>query len=370
MLYSNEDQNHVYKKNASFTYFYSMLKKISQLFFQFLLLIVVTSCFIWSNLIIYGITQAKGQLTIILKAQPIGEVLNDNSFPDSLKQKLILIEEIKKFATDSLAITKSDNYSSVYIQNKKPLLLTISACEPYSFKPKEWSFPILGNVPYKGFFNVTEAKKEINKLIKQGYDADVYSPSGWSTLGWFNDPILSGMLHRSEGQLANLIIHELMHGTLFVKNNVNFNENLANFIGDKGAEQFLIYKFGIHSKQYNKYQQNKADEKVYTAYMLKSTERLDSLYVKIRNDKNEVTKKQKKKALISEIVRGVNHLDLYKRKSFFEYSLEAFKEKNAFFMGFKRYDSQYELFEKELNNAFKGNLKAYLSFLKNKYPTL
>jgi len=344
-----------------------MVKKSLKITAHFLLLTIAIICLIWHQLLIYSLSQAIGQLTIIIKAQPVEEALQDKTFPDSLKQKLILITEIKKYAIDSLGIQPSNNYSRVYNQDHKSVLLTVSACEPYSFKPKEWNFPILGSVPYKGFFNTYKAKQEINELKKQGYDVDVYSPSGWSTLGWFNDPILSNMLYRSEGQLANLIIHELTHGTIFIKNNVEFNENLANFIGDKGAEQFLKYKFGSHSKELIQYQESKIDEKVYNEYILNSIERLDSLYTKIKVDKNEIEKKEKKKKLITEIVRGVNHLDLHKKEKYFIFSLQAISEKNAFFMSFKRYDSQYDIFEKELNSKFNGQLRTYLLFLKSKY---
>lgn len=352
---------------TSFTYFYNMFKKYIRLFLHCFFLLIMVSCLVWSDLVIYGLSQATGQVSMIIKAQPINEALADKNFPDSLKQKLILITEIKKYAVDSLGIKTSNNYSDVYNQNHTSLLLTVSACEPYALKPKEWTFPVLGSVPYKGFFNTYKAKIEINELMKQGYDIDVYSPSGWSTLGWFNDPILSNMLYRSAGQLANLIIHELTHGTIFIKNNVDYNENLANFIGDKGAEQFLKYKFGNNSKELIHYQQNKADEKIYSDYMLKSIERLDSLYTEIKAEKNDVAKKEKKKKLILQIVRGVNHLNLYKRENYFKFSLKAISEKNAFFMSFQRYDSQYDVFEKELNTKFNGQLKAYLLFLKKKY---
>ena len=327
-------------------------------------------CLIWHNLVIYGISQGKGQLNIVLNAQPMEEVINDVTFPDSLKCKLKLINEIKKFAIDSIGIHPNKNYSTIYNQHNKPVLWTVSACEPYSFKAKEWTFPFLGIVSYKGFFNQKEAKKEILALRLKGYDIDVYSPSAWSTLGWFQDPILSNMLYRTDGQLANLIIHELTHGTLYVKNNVTFNENLANFIGDKGAELFLISKYGIHSKQYIDYKYRKADEKTFKKYILKSTDRLDSLYSTLSEKENDSIKKQKKNKLIADIVRGVNSLPLYKKKAYFKYSLHAFAEKNSFFMSFTRYDSQYEIFEKEYREHYQSNLRNYMIFLKNKYPSL
>lgn len=347
-----------------------MLKNGLQIFFQFLLFALMLFCLIEHNLVIYGISQGKGQLALVMDAQPIEEVLKDPNFPDSLKYKLKLIREIKQFASDNIGIDPSENYSTVYDQHDKPILWAVSACEPYSFKEKEWTFPFLGTVSYKGFFNKKEAEKEVVALRLQGYDIDVYSPSGWSTLGWFKDPILSNMLYRTEGQLANLIIHELSHGTLYVKNNVTFNENLASFIGDKGAEKFLISTYGIDSKQYIDYEHTKTDEKVFKQYILKSAARLDSLYSALSDNDSDEIKKEKKNTLITEIVRGVNSLSLFKKEGYFRYALQAFSEKNAFFMAFSRYDSQYDIFEKEYTEQFHSDLRNYMVFLKKKYPSL
>lgn len=345
------------------------MKQQIKFFFQFLLIALMICCFIWHQLVIYGISQGIGQISMIIQAKPVSEILENPTFPDSLKIKLRLIADVKQYTIDSLGLKPSKNYTTFYNQHQKPLLYTITACEPYSFKPKEWTFPLLGAVSYKGFFNKEKAKKEFYKLKEEGYDVDIYSPSGWSTLGWFKDPIQSNMLEKSDGTLINLIIHELSHGTLYVKNNVNFNENLANFIGDKGAELFLIYKFGSQSKAYQDYEQHKKDDKLFADYMLKSTERLDSLYHTFSNEPDTL-KKAKKRQLITSIVLGVNRLPLYKHKNYFRYSLQAFHEGNAFFMAFTRYDSQYELFEKEYTEKFSSNLRKYLDFLKKTYPSL
>lgn len=346
---------------------HAMLKKGIKLFFEIIFLLLIMFCLIWNNLVIYGISQGIGQATIIWKAEPISILLKDTSFSDSLKQKLLLIQEIKKYAVDSIGIKPSANYSSVYNQDNKPILFTVTACERYAFKAKEWWFPFLGNVSYKGFFNKKEAGKEILLLREKGYDVDVYSPSGWSTLGWFNDPIQSNMLKQSDGSIADLIIHELTHGTIYVKNDVTFNENLASFIGDKGAEKFLLFKYGMQSKPYLDYEENKTDSKCFTNYMLKSKDRLDSLYQALSKEQKEEIKKEKKKKIIMEIVLGVNRLPLFKKKNYFRYSLQAFREGNAFFMAFTRYDSQYDLFEKEYREHYKSYLRMYLSAMKKKY---
>jgi predicted aminopeptidase len=347
-----------------------MFKAALKLFLNILFFLFMLFCLIWHELVVYGALQGKGQMNIIMNTRPVEDVLKDPSFPDSLKTKLQLITAIKQFAVDSLGINPSENYSTVYDQKGKPVLWTISASEPYAMKAKEWTFPFLGTVSYKGFFDKEPMQKELLELVKNNYDIDVYSPSGWSTLGWFKDPILSNMLLKEEGDLANLIIHELTHGTLFVKDSVTFNENLASFIGDKGAELFLISHFGKDSEEYRNYEFAKEDELIYNEYILSSSKRLDSLYQIMGKGNSEEQTKIKKKELITEIALGVHRLPLHKKKRFFKYTLQAFKEGNAFFMAFSRYDSQYEILEKEFKERYHSDLKKYLGAMKEKYPSL
>lgn len=347
-----------------------MLKSRIRLLFNLLLFILMLCCLIWHDLVIYGISQGKGQLQLIRSAQPVDEILRDPSFPDSLKQKLLLINDIKRFATDSLGIKPCDNYTTVYNQHGKPVLWTVSASEPFEMKAKEWTFPFLGTVSYKGFFNKRAMRKEYLQLVKDDYDVDIYSPSGWSTLGWFRDPVQSNMLYKSEGDLANLIIHELTHGTLYVKNDVTFNENLANFIGDKGAELFLVRRFGKDSRQYAGYLREKSDTKIYTDYMLKSTAQLEKLYRSFGPGDTQEFRRSEKKKLISTIVMGVCRLPLYNRQHYFRYSLQAFREGNAFFMSFSRYDSQYDQFDTDFKMHYHSDLRLYLNVMKEKYSSL
>jgi len=208
------------------------------------IILTIAALMLFSQLVIYGLKMGKGQLHIVMNARPVQECLNDKDFPDSLKSKLILINEIRRYAIDSLSLKDSPNYTCVYDQHDKPAIWVVTACEPYSLHPKQWKFPIVGTVPYKGFFNKEEALNEQLKLNAEGYDTKLGSTNGWSTLGWFKDPILSNMLYQSPGNLAELIIHELTHSTIFIKNNVQHNENLANFVGETGAKKFLAYRFG------------------------------------------------------------------------------------------------------------------------------
>ena len=347
-----------------------MKKVVRWLFAGLLCLLLVIAA--WQHeLIGYGLDQLRGQMKIILKARPLEKVLADPAFPDSLKAKLILIQEIKIFATDSLGIKESKNYTTVYDQKGEPALWVLTAAEPYDLKEKMWSFPFLGEVSYKGFFKKEKGEKEELELKKLGYDTDLGITSAWSTLGFFRDPVLTGMLRRSEGSLANLIIHELTHGTLYVKDDVDFNENLASFIGDQGAIRFLKYKYGNDSPEYRKYMENMADDTTFDAYMVRSAMRLDSLYKTFMPAYTTAKKDSLKIAFINEIFEKVNELDLNDRTYYYDYAKEAaLKSKNAFFMGYMRYSAKKQNFEEELDMKFNGNLKNYLRHLKQKYPSL
>ena len=195
----------------------------------FLLLVLVLVVYYWS-LISYGIGQGLGQLRIIREARPVEEFMRDPSFPDSLKPKLALIQNARQFAIDSLGLNDTKNYSTLYDQKGEELMWLVIACEPFRLVEKRWDFPIVGSFPYKGFFDKAKALKLREDLENEGWDVSIQNPSGWSTLGWFTDPILSGMLRRGEGDLASLIIHEMSHATVFVRDSSEFNETLLSFL--------------------------------------------------------------------------------------------------------------------------------------------
>jgi predicted aminopeptidase len=244
----------------------------------------------------------------------------------------------------------------------------VQACEPFALQPKVWDFPIVGTVPYKGFFNKEKALNLRKELETEGYDVSVRNPGGWSTLGWFTDPILSGMLDRSEGDLASLIIHEMVHATVFVKDDVDFNENLADFIGDTAAYYFLKYKFGADSKQYLDYLHSDQDYRKFTKHILRGTQSLDSLYNTLRHQESIEQKKEKKRAMIEKIVTSIDTLNLYtKRKG---ERMKKYLPNNTFFMSYRLYKAKQDVFGVELAEKFNGDMRSYLKHLTKKYPFL
>ena len=342
-----------------------MIKKIAIGF-----VIVLVGLLIWQHeLVGYGLMQARGQLIVIMGAQPIDSFLESPDFPDSLKNKLQLIKEIRQFSIDSLGINGGDSYKSLFDQKGKTTLWNLSACEPFQLEAKKWNFPFLGSFSYKGFFDLEMAKVEQKQLKAEGFDTRIRSVSGWSTLGWFDDPILSNMLKRSEGQLAEVIIHELTHGTLYIKDSVDYNENLATFIGEKGAERFLIRRYGQESNQYLEYIQSESDYKKYISHFIRGAKLLDSLYNSDSMEAELKKKNQLKEQLIRAIVINVDTIDFYqpnKYKNRFDRQLPN----NTYFMSFLRYHSKQDVFENEFKMTFDQDIKSYLTFLKEKYPSL
>ena len=334
-----------------------------------LLLLIISFLAINYELILYGLSQGKGQLEIVRNAKPNSEVLEDSNFPDSLKTNLRLVDGIKNFAFDSLGINYSDNYSTVYDQKGKELMFVVTGCKPFKLEPKEWAFPLIGTFSYKGFFDEQKAKVLESELKAEGLDTNIRTAGGWSTLGWFQDPILSNMLHDDEAGFAELLIHELTHGTLFVKDSLRFNENLATFIGIKGTERYLTVKYGQKNELLQHYQSTWKDRIKLSEHILNGAVYLDSIYKSMDNDLPVETKLAFKNTSIKNIIDSIDTLDLNNKQVYIDH-YHRLKPNNTFFMSYLRYRGDYELLEKEHLNNYYGDIKKMLEDYKTKYPSL
>ena len=342
-----------------------MLRKVIRI-----ALVLISLLLLWQHqLIIYGVSQLRGQLNVILNSREVPDVLADPGVPDSIKYKLNLIQEIKQFTVDSLGFESSDNYTSYFDQKGKPSLWVVTAAKPYALEPKEWYFPMLGRVPYKGFFIYSKAEDEERKLEQDGWDTNLRVAGGWSTLGWFSDPVLSNMLSQGPGELANTIIHELTHGNLFVKDSVAFNENLASFFGDQGARKFLGYKYGKNSPESLQYERSQSDRQNFSNHILRGADRLNEMYTSSEETLADNLRYSSKRELIDKIKSSVDTLTLNKKQRYLSY-LKKSKVNNAFFMSYLRYRADFTVFEKELELTFKGNLKGYFDHFRQLYPSL
>lgn len=342
-----------------------MINKILGVIFLILL-----SISLWQyELIVYGLAQARGQIHILSNVRLVEDVINDPVTPDSTVEKLMLIQQVKSYAVDSLGINDSKNYTTIYDQKGLPSLWNVTASEPFALQAVEWTFPIIGSFPYKGFFEYEMALKEKAKLDSDSLDTNIGIVGGWSTLGWFKDPILSNMLLRNKGDLADLIIHELTHGTLFVKDSVEFNENLATFIGREGAKRFLLETYGKNSIEFTSYEHSRADSEKFTSHILRGGEKLDSLYKTFTPEADFELKQRKKDTMMAQILNTTDTLTFVNEAKYREI-IQYIVPNNAYFLSFIRYRSKLDFFESVLKKEFDDDLKLYLEYLKEKYPSL
>lgn len=331
------------------------MKKVALIVLGLLLIISI-----WQySLIRYAFVQFTGQLSLIYHTKSIEKVLSDSKFPKENKEKLLLIAEIKKFAVKELGFTANDNYTTFYEQHNQPLMYVVSACPKYSMEEYEWQFPIAGTFTYKGFFDREMADKEVAERKNEDFDVYLGTVSGWSTLGWLKDPVLSGMLKKSEGELSELIIHELTHSFKYDKNSVTFNENLATFVGQKGALKFISMRYGPASSELKSYEALLHDNELFDDRMTRAYYELDSLYKSFDPSISEDQKSKAKQVLINTIINSIKSLDLIDKNRYDFVFEKKNKINNAWFASFKRYNTLQREFEKSFI-ASGGELKKWL----------
>jgi len=176
---------------------------------------------------------------ILKHRRSISDMVNDSATAPAVRQKLRLVLEARAFGADSIHLNAGRSFTKFTALESDTLVLVLSGAYRDQLKPKTWWFPIVGRVPYKGFFDVESAKRAAATLDADGFDVYLRPASAFSTLGWFNDPLLSTTLRSDSLELANTIIHEITHNTFYAGGHADFNESFANFVGARGAAWFF-----------------------------------------------------------------------------------------------------------------------------------
>ncbi|MCO6430384.1 MAG: aminopeptidase [Deltaproteobacteria bacterium] len=190
---------------------------------------------------VYVIRAAYEQGKILVRRQPIERVIEAEDTDPTQREKLRLVLEARAFATE-LGLDPGDSFTKFSKVDRDVLAWVLLGSKPDSFSLYTWWFPIVGSVPYKGFFEKDDAEKAAAALQAKGYETWLRGTQAFSTLGWFNDPLLSTTLNSDHVSIADTVIHESVHSTIWIKNRVDFNESLANFVGSAGAVQFFQAK--------------------------------------------------------------------------------------------------------------------------------
>jgi predicted aminopeptidase len=205
------------------------------------------------------------------RAVPLEDLEENHQFVEQIR-------DIRRFAQEELGLRETANYTRYVDIDRDYLALVVSASAKDSFLRHEWWFPVAGRVPYKGFFNEKDARREAEKLKRRDLDVWVREVDAFSTLGWFRDPLYSYMREYPVYRLADLIIHETLHATVYLKGQSQFNEELAEFVGREGARLYMEKTFGPDSGEYRQMTDSEADSAVYLSFIQDLIAELEELY--------------------------------------------------------------------------------------------
>jgi predicted aminopeptidase len=301
--------------------------------------------------------QASAFLALRAKAKPVAKLLADPSTPKDERELLERVARIRKFAIGKLGLKDTKNYTSLVPLDSDRVATVVQACGELSFDRYLWDYPVVGKLPYQGFFKPADADKEAARLKKEGWDVIVRPVDAFSTLGWFDDPLYSFMSSYGEADLADLIIHEMTHATAFSKSPGDFNEELATFVGREGAEAYLLDLEGPDSPTLAEDKKARADAEAFSAFLRGTATELETVYASKLPSQE---KRAQKAAVIAD------RAELYRSEVAPRLTIEGYKNfdmgriNNAWLDLYRLYEGEPELYAKYLATVCGGSLPRFI----------
>ena len=227
---------------------------------------------------IYFLRAAYEEGRILWRRQPISDFLATPNLHDDTKDKLGTVLAVRDYAQKVLHLNVAGSYASYSYVDRPDLTYVVIAAPQTELRPYTWWFLVVGHVPYKGFFSRSEAQSEAERLHELGYDTTIRTSAAFSTLGWFDDPLLSHLLRFDKIALSEVVFHELFHNTLYVKGAGAFNESAANFIGHRATIDFFSQRFGHDSAEHRRAVQLWQEELEFAGFIEDLIVNLSGLY--------------------------------------------------------------------------------------------
>ncbi len=296
-------------------------------------------------------------LGLLSKGRPIDTVLADPSTSTATRTLLLNAEAIEAFGQQKLGERPTRNFRKIVQIQGDTLVHVVQACASLSFDRYLWSYPLVGKLPYRGYFDIQGAEKEAARIRAQGYDAIVRDADAFSTLGWLSDPLWSFMADYDEADLADLILHESMHATAFRGGSDDWNEGIATFVGRQGSLLWLELKYGKDSKQVTDAIDARKDAETFSAFLRETARQLQLVYSSKASD----GEKRKAKAEIIATRAALYTADYNKLFLGDRYKKVAMdKINNAWLDLYRLYEGESALYKEWYEKIDHADLKAFI----------
>jgi predicted aminopeptidase len=224
----------------------------------------------------YLLESAQGQLALMSKRRPIPRVVADPATPADVRKQLESVAQIREFASRNLHLPDNGSYRTYADLGRPYVVWNVVAAPEFSIDPKEWCYPIVGCVAYRGYFVERRARAFGDALKSKGFDVSVAGVAAYSTLGHFDDPILNTMIGWNDVELAAIIFHELTHQMIYIANDADFNEALATTVEDEGVRRWLE-SLG-RSGELARYELEEKRSREVVALLIRTRDELRALY--------------------------------------------------------------------------------------------
>lgn len=232
-----------------------------------------------STLGYYGQSVA-GHMELLAERRPIQDWLDDPATSDELRARLMFVRAVREFASRELALPDNGSYRS-YADLQRPYVVWgLTAAPELSLEPVRWCYPFVGRLSYRGYFAEADALAHAERLAAQDYDVHVQGVPAYSTLGWFDDPVLNTMLHWSDANLAGLIFHELAHQVVYIADDTAFNESFAVAVERAGVQRWMAQRRS--AADYAEYLAQYERREAFIGLILATRARLERLYASPR----------------------------------------------------------------------------------------
>jgi predicted aminopeptidase len=306
----------------------------------------------------YLVRSGYDQFSLLRQREPIEDILKRKDLKPNERQKLELTLHVRDFGVKHLGLKEAKSYRT-YVDIERPFVTYIvTVAEKWRLEPKLYWYPLVGKLPYKGYFSKADAEQEAAQFDREKYDVMVRGVTAYSTLGWFEDPLLSSMISGEDHHLVNLIFHESAHATMYFKSQADFNEQLATFVGNTGTELYYTQTEGPTSPTLLKIANENHDEKKFSQFISGELKSLKVWYEELKNKDESLrqTRFQEIQNRFQKEVLPQLKTDAYK-------GFAKAKLSNASLLYLKTYIYELSEFQKLYDHLHK-DMKAFLKFCK------